>query len=39
VGGALLGAALGMFFGCAFGEIMPRAVADLCFGPDEPEER
>ena len=32
------GEALGVFLGCTFGGTMPRAVADLCFDPEEPEE-
>ena len=34
-GGALIGAALGTFFGLAFGGALPRGVADYCFGPEE----
>jgi hypothetical protein len=37
-GGAIIGGAVGTFFGCAFGGIMPRRVADLCFGPEQPDE-
>jgi hypothetical protein len=37
-GGALIGGSLGVFFGFAFGGMMPRVVADFCFGPEEPEE-
>jgi hypothetical protein len=36
-GGALIGGSLGVFFGFAFGGMMPRAVADFCFGPEAPD--
>ena len=36
--GALIGAALGAFFGMAFSGALPRVVADYCFGPEEPTE-
>ena len=38
-GGALIGAALGTFFGLAFGGALPRTVADYCFGREEPAEK
>jgi hypothetical protein len=28
---------LGVFFGLAFGGALPRALADYCFGPEEPD--
>jgi len=34
-GGALIGGSLGLFFGLAFGGVLPRAVATFCFRPDE----
>jgi hypothetical protein len=34
-GGALIGGALGTFFGLALGGALPRAAADWCFGPEE----
>jgi len=37
-GGALIGAALGVFFGLSFGGALPRSVADYCFGPEEETE-
>jgi hypothetical protein len=36
-GGTGIGAALGTFFGLAFGGALPRSVADWCFGPEQPE--
>jgi hypothetical protein len=35
-GGALLGAALGAFFGCAFGGIMPRPSSRSMSTPSQP---
>jgi hydrogenase/urease accessory protein HupE len=35
-GGALIGAALGLFFGLAFGGALPRRMADYVFGAEEP---
>jgi hypothetical protein len=33
-GRALIGGSLGVFFGLAFGGVLPRGVADYCFGPE-----
>jgi len=38
-GGALIGAALGVFFDLAFGGALPQAVADYLFGPPEEAEK
>jgi hypothetical protein len=35
-GGEAIGGAIGVFFGLAFGGMLPRMVADWCFGPEEP---
>jgi hypothetical protein len=36
-GGALIGGAIGVFFGLAFGGMLPRSVADFFFGPEQQE--
>jgi hypothetical protein len=37
-GGALIAAALGAFFGLAFGGALPRSEGDYFFGPEERAE-
>jgi hypothetical protein len=36
-GGALIGGGVGVFFGLAFGGMLPRSVADFFFGPEQQE--
>jgi hypothetical protein len=38
-GGALIGGALGTFFGLALGGALPRSVANYFFGPEETAEK
>ena len=36
-GGAGIGGFVGVFFGLAFGGVLPRRIADWCFGPEQPD--
>ncbi len=36
-GGALIGGVVGVFFGLTFGGLLPRRVADWCFGLEQPD--